>query len=457
MARTVDIALLTGLAKDLRGTETFAPAQVDMRNVRLTDTMNIAKRNGYVEWKDTTVDFPVIGLIPENDGYAITENGSIYTLGSTVNSIYGSSTWHNLPTWTKYDDKIIVAYGGHPLTINGDVVATLGGVPPLGKFIETISSYTILAGYDDTEFSWSEVGNPESWPSDHNANIQKTGTILNMIEYKDRLLFFKETEVEVWNFIGGSTPFVRYPGGKIFQGLGAVNSVVKANDRVYWFSNEGDFYVYEGGVAKVLSDSMRRRLDEMNNPNDMIGFDIRKENCIMWLNPTDGMTILYDYSKGKWLEDGYWDAGWQSLPFRSYMEYNRKQYFGSRNCDGLVHKWSEDSRNDNGQPTRVYRKFKARLSELGHNVRIDRLKLRRKGAVATATVASPVVALRTRFDGGTWSEWRQETLGAVGAHEAFVELRMLGYGREFEVEISESDAVDFVMTNAIVTFTEMMR
>jgi hypothetical protein len=457
MASTVDIALLTGLVKDLRETETFAPAQVDMRNIRLSNAGNQVKRKGYVSWKDTTTEEPVISLIPENDGYALVRDGSIYTLGSSILNIHSGGAWANTPTWSKYNDKIIVASGGLPLLIDGNEVTGLGGNPPSGKFVENISSYTILSGYDETEFSWSQAGNPESWPDDNFANVQKTGTILNMVEYKDRLLFFKENETEVWNFVGGSSPFVRYPGGKIFKGLGANDSVVKANDRVYWFAHDGNFYVYEGGVAKVISDNMRRRLDDMSNLNDLKGFDITKENIIMWVNPTDGVTLLYDYSNNQWLEDARWDNGWQSLPFSSYMEFNRKQYFGSRNCDGLVHEWSEDHKDDNGQPIRSYRRFKVRLSQRDHTVRVDRLLLRREGAVATGTVASPVVAVRTRFDSGSWSRYHQLSLGAVGEHSAFKELRRRGVGRDFEVEIVATDNVDFVMTNAVVTFQELGR
>lgn len=457
MSQAVDISLSSGLVKDLREAETYAPAQTDMRNVRYSDAGNTIKRRGYSQKWDTTVEYPVSLLIPENDGYAYTQNGDIYSLGSSIDNIYtGAPVLIDSPQWIKDGNNIIVVNGTSPIKITNDEVDTLGGSPPDAKFISKISSYTIMSGYHDTEFSWSTPGNAESWPADNFANIQKTGKILNQVEYKDRLLFFKEKETEVWNFVGGSSPFVRYPGGKISQGLGAKNSVVKANDRVYWFGNEGDFYVYEGGIARVLSDKMRRRLDVMNNLDSLKGYDIRKENCIMWINPEDGVTFLYDYSKDIWLEDARWEsAGWQALPFSSYMELNRKQYFGSRNYDGLIHEWSDDYKDDNGQPIRAYRRFKVRLSQRGHRVKVSSLLLRREGAVATASVADPVVAIRWRFDKQQWSKWRQKTLGAVGKHDPCVKQWRLGYGRDFEVEISESDAVDFVMTNAIVTFEEM--
>lgn len=460
MGNLIDIALLTGLVKDLRGSETFAPAQVDTRNIRLTLAGNTVKRPGHLEKWDTGEEYPVIALIPENNGYAYTENGKLFSLGTSVTEIHsGGSSSSLIPQYVMDKGKIVLANGSSPLLIEGDTVNSLGGSPPNGRFIAKISDYTILSGYHDTEYSWSGANNIESWPSDHTANIQPTGTLLNMVEHKGKLLFFKENEGEVWNFVGGSDPFIRYASGKIAQGLGAQYSVVKANDdRVYWFGNEGDFYVYEGGSPHILSKRMRSRLDDMNNVSDMRAFDIRKENVVMWINPADGLTLLYDYSTNQWFEDNAWGIGWQSLPFRSYMELNRKQYFGSRKYDGLVHEWSEDYKDDDGQAIRIFRSFKVKLSRGDNRVRMDSLLLRREGSMATSSVIAPVMQIRYRWDSGTWSNWRQETIGSVGKHDPYaVRLSNLGMGRDFEVEIQHSDATDFVMTNAIASFTEMLR
>jgi hypothetical protein len=193
----------------------------------------------------------------------------------------------------------------------------------------------------------------------------------------------------------------------------------------------------------------------MNHPEDMIGHDIRKENHIKWTNPTDGITLIYDYAKDAWLEDNVWENGWQAMPFSSYMELDRKQYFGSRKCDGLIHEWSKDYKDDNGSPIRAYRRFKVALSPNGHNVRINSLLLRREGAVATAAITAPTFTVRWRFDKRPWTNWRSITLGAVGKHDPYVKLHRLGLGRDFEVDIVAADNTDFVFTNAIVNFQEM--
>jgi hypothetical protein len=459
--QTAEISLKPILAKDLDDTERSSPIQIDMRNVRITDAGNVKKRPGYTEKWDTTAEHPIKVLIPRNNGYAIDENGTLYSLGTSVTSLTTLSAIQTIPRWSEYDGNIYVVYGSTPVKINGNLVELVGGGFPNAKFIAQVGGRTVVAGHDSTRFDWSAPNEPEDWAIANGAgfnNVEKVGTIQNMIEYKKNLYFFKEEDIEVHAFTGTTTPFRLQTGLNIDKGLGAVESVVKANDRFYWFGHDGDFYEYTGGVPVVISDSIRARLDDMANPSELVGFDIRKENSIMWVNPLDGVTFLYDYSKKEWLEDSRWEhGGWQSLPFISYMELNRKQYFGSRNCDGKIHEWSYSNKDDNGQSIRVYRRFRTPLSKRGHKVRVDRLRLRRKGAVATSTVTAPEVSVRWRFDRGAWSNTTHTPLGALGSPDAYVDIRRLGTGRELEVEISEMDAVDFILTDAIVTFQELGR
>jgi hypothetical protein len=461
--RNIEVSLQPVLAKDLDTVERGAPVQVDMRNVRYTDVGNVKKRRGYAEKWDTTAEHPIKALIPIGEGYAIDGNGTLYQLGTALTDLTLLSTIDSLPRWVEYAGSMYLVYGSTAMKVTGQIVDMIPAMPR-GKYIALISSYTIVAGQHETEFAWSAAGNPENWTvADGSgvANIQKTGTIKNMIDFRDRLMFFKEEEIEVWNFKGAVTtsdsPFARYPGGKIDVGLGAVNSVVKANDKFYWLGHDGDFYEYNG-AAVVISGSMRSRLDEMNNSSDLIGFDIRKENVIMWVSPTDGMTFLYDYAKNKWLEDSRWEgSGWQSMPFLSYMELNRKQYFGSRNCDGKIHEWSDDYLDDNGQPIRVFRRFKFPLTASGRSAKVNKMKLRRKAPVATSAVASPIADFRWRFDNGDWSNSEHMSLGETGSFEPTVDIHRLGIGAEMEFEIAEMDAVDFLVTDMILIVQELSK
>jgi hypothetical protein len=454
--RTVDIALNPVLVKDVPEDERFVPIMVDMRNVRLTDKGTPVKRKGYAQEWDTGAEESIDALIP--DGYAINAIGDIYSLGMNVNKIGGLAPLVSVPTWFRWDNKIYVYAGVSPVKIQGNTVSLVSNGIPNAKFAIMINGYALLAGHHPTRIDWLVRGNPESIVIADGAgfdNIQKNGTVQNMIEYKNRAYVFKERDIEVFAPTGISTEAFRLQIGLgMGTGLGAPNSVVKANDTFYWLGDDGDFYVYGNGAANVLSDQYRARIDEGSNISEWRGFDIRKENCIMWTNPVDGMTILYDYSKNRWLEDSRWeDAGWQALPFASYMELNNKQYFGSRACDGLVHQWSSDSKDDSGQPIRAFRHLKVPLS---HNkVRVNRIRFRANRAVATSGETTPEILVRTRFDNGTWKTHEHVSLGTSGDRDPYRPISNVGIGRELEIQISETDSVDFLMTNMFVTFEEL--
>jgi hypothetical protein len=465
MAQTKNIALRPILAKDLEDIERIVPSQIDMRNVRNTDAGNVKKRNGYTEKWDTTAEHPIKVLIPRDRGYAIDAYGSLYRFGvdsagdANAIKIASLAAISSIPRWSEYAGKIYILYGSSPISVKGGVVNLVGNGMPNGRFIAQVGGRTVISGQHPTRFDWSGADDPEDWVITVGgagfSNIEKVSSIKNMIEYNKSLYFFGDEDIEVHAFTGTTTlPFRLQLGLNINKGLGAVESVVKANDKFYWFGHDGDFYEYSGGVPVVISDSIRARLDEMNSPEELIGYDIRKENLIMWVNPVDGVTFLYDYAKNRWLEDNRWERGWQAMPFLSYMEHNRKQYFGSSNCDGKIHEWSKDNKDDNGQPIRVYRRLKAVLSPRNHRVRVDIMRLRRKGAVATSSVTAPVFTVRWRFDKGRWST-KQLTMGAVGQHDPYVDLRRLGMGRELELEISEADATDFILTDIFVTYQEL--
>jgi hypothetical protein len=463
---TIDIALNPTLAKDVREIERLAPIQVDARNVRPTSGGNQVKRNGYTEAWDIEDHNPIILLIPENDGYAFCASGKLYSLGLTAKEIkdFGASQLLT-PQYVKWDNSIIITTGLSPIKVTGDTAVNLGGSPVNAKFISMIAGYTFLSGHDPTEIRWSAPGNPENYVIADGSgftNVNKNGTILHQTEYNGRLFYFKEKDIEVWNFKGAvstaDSPIARYANGTIAVGLGAKNSVVKARNDLYWFGDDGEFYVHGQAGTRVIPGSMRRRFDDFNNLDDLIGMHIIKENLVQWVNAVDGITISYDYSRNQWLEDNRWDKAWQALPFGSYMELNRKQYYGSGTLDGLIYDWDESYKDDNGQPIRVYKRVKHMLSPAGRYASVSKIRLRRQGGVATSTATAPVVSMRWRFDEGPWSNWRQQTLGATGVYDPYkAEFRKIGRGREIEIELEETDATDFLMTNMFIEYTESNR
>lgn len=459
--RTVDIGLNPTLAKDVPGFNRIVPIVREMKNVRYDDLGNTKKRPGYLQEWDTIIDEPIKLLIPEATGYAINRAGGIFTLGSSINNIFTLAPFTSRPTYIRYNNSLIVATGAPVIEINGVDVTLVGNEVPNAKYVVLINDYAIYLGYHPTKFFQAVPGNPKSVDTAFGAReyvIQKSGEIQFGIDYRENLLIFKDREIEVWNFRGSDPPFVRQPGAKIEIGLGAPNSVVRdfENDKIYWFGNDGNFYVMEGFTFGNISRFMRADIDTSSNPSAWEGYNMAKDNVIMWINLDSGQTLLFDYHRKRWLEDSWWQSGCHhALPFSAYMELNGKQYVGSAKYDGLVHEWSYEHKIDNGDAIRVSREFTVPLSSTGFRARVHRLNFRREANSANVNETDPKFMVRTRFDKGAWSNYEHLTLGVTGDNEPYAQMNAIGYGREMDIEIVETAATDFLLSNIYATVQRM--
>jgi hypothetical protein len=444
--------------KDLDPEETLVPYQIDIRNGFMTDAGNWKKRPGFIEKWDIGIDNPVDLLIPEDYGYGISESGRVFQLAPSISEYTGAAlSGIYRPTWANHYGTIIICDGGSPVKITGGNTALLGGSPVAAKFVDTLDSYCLLAGHNAVDFVWSAAGNAESWPAANYNSVLSEGEVITYMKVMGRdIHLFKSKSIEVWTNVGGVTVFAR----KFFieKGTGAGYSVVPANDTLYWFGDDGDFYQLVGASPKVISKSYRAELDTLVSPSTIYGHDFRTEGKIRWTAPIDGRCFVYDYVKGLFSEDNTWENGsWNRLPFASQMILNGKTYCGSYNNDGLVYEWSKDYLDDNGLDIRVYRRFMVALSQDGTSGRVNRLRFRVKRGVANTDVPSPVANVRWRFDQGDWTNYEEIDLGQAGDQNPYIDITNIGIGNDLEVEIVESDAVEFLITGVYLTSESLGR
>ncbi len=458
-----NIALSPIPYKDLNPEETFAPYQIDLRNGRLTDAGNWEKRNGSAEWKDTAVNEAIKLLIPVAQGYGVTEQGKIFQLTSTSSQLTVAMNGNHRPTWDRHNALIILCDGGDPIKVTGDS-ALLGGSPPKGKFISRIGNYSVISGAESTGFNWSASGNPENWTTGDSGNDyvkEDGGSIKMQITHEERLYFFKDTNIECWYNRGGDVPFVRLSGYSIWDAMtDAGHSVVKANGTVYWFDKDGDFKVLNGNQGQVISKFYRWYLDRyLKNRPGIYGFDCRKENCIRWFAPTDGLCFKYDYLKNFFSEDNTWDHGqFERLNWNSYMELNGEQYFGDYDPTGKVYHWAKDYLDDNGKDIRVYRHYKVKLTDNGNKARVNLIRFAFKRGVATASILEPKATFRIRFDDNpSWEQAQIIDLGEVGDVDPYQDFHNQGVGREMGMEIYGADSTELLLRDIFLTVNPLGR
>lgn len=75
----------------------------------------------------------------------------------------------------------------------------------------------------------------------------------------------------------------------------------------------------------------------------------------------------------------------------------------------------------------------------------------------TVTDSQPYLMVRWRLDQGGWTDYQYLDLGSKGDRDPWIDIRSLGIGREIEIEIIESEAVNFILTDAIIKYKRLMR
>ena len=437
--------------KDLKPEETFVPAHIELRNGRLTDAGNWIKRYGYAEKWDIGIDNPIDLLIPELTGYAVSESGRVFLLPGITEYTGATLSGTSRPQWCNHQGTIIICDGDSPVKIASGNTALLGGSPPSAKYVDTLDSYVLMSGHLDTTFRWSSAGNNESWPAANYNDVLSEGEVIKyMVVFKRDVFFFKSKSIEVWTNIGGVTVFARK--FMIEKGCGSSYSVVKANDTLYWFGDDGDFYVLDGISPKVISKSYRSELDKLVSRSTIYGYDFREEGIIRWFAPIDGKCFVFDYTKNVFSEDNTWATGeFGRMPFNSQMVLDGETYVGDYNNTGLIYHWDKDYVSDNGGEIRVLRQFLVPLSSDGTLSRVNRMRIRVKRGVATASEASPVAQIRWRFDQDDWGNYEEIDLGAAGDRNPYIDITGIGIGSEISLEVVESDNVEFLITGINLT------
>ena len=443
--------------KDLKPEETFVPAHIELRNGRLTDAGHWIKRYGYTEKWDITIDNPIDLLIPESTGYAVSESGRVFFLPGITEYTGATLSGTFRPQWANHQGTIIICDGGAPVKIATGNTSLLGGSPPNAKYVATLDSYVLMAGHLDTTFRWSAAGNSASWPAANYNDVLSEGEVIKYMCVDGRdLYFFKSKSIEVWVNIGGATVWARKI--MIKKGSGASYSIVKANDTLYWFGDDGDFYVLDGISPKVISKSYRAELDKLVGKSSIYGYDFREEGLVRWFAPIDGKCFVFDYTKNLFSEDNTWASGeFGRMPFNSQMVLDGETYVGDYNNTGLIYHWDKDYVTDNGSEIRVLRQFLVPLSSDGTMSRVNRLRVRVKRGVATASETSPVAQIRWRFDQGDWGNYEDIDLGAAGDRNPYIDICGLGIGSELSIEILETDAVEFLVTGLMLTVEALGR
>jgi hypothetical protein len=313
--------------------------------------------------------------------------------------------------------------------------------------------YAIAPLVGQGQFQISEVGDINNWRAQDVFTAEsKPDIIQNALVTRDGLLFFGKESTEFW-VNDGVSPFSRVRGLTIDRGCGAPYTVVRHGDEWFWLDDQR--IVVRGsmqGLAEI-SNPYRRELQNLITTEDARADLMTVDGWPSYVLtfPTANRTFVYNIVQNDWSEWGKWDTDQgiyrrfigNSYAFAKQWGFHVVGDFST----GKLYKLTRDVFTDNGSIIRSIR----RTGFITHNTsmmkRSSRLRLRLRKGVANSDVASPVMLVRWREKNGAWSNMHELSLGEVGEHDVWLELRQLGMYHARQYEFIHSDATDWVLAD----------
>ncbi len=437
--------------------------QLQGLNIRAGEVLavNTAKRNdGLFMWPDKNF----IISVNERAVTLHTVLGDTLVTAFSVGSV--TFTGSNIVSFCSDGTKVFMAGGGkiNYVSVTGVVTELADADAPNNVTHVAFLDGYILAINGDGKFYWSNIPTNTDWSVLDFASAEANPDNTKSLHVVQRQIYILGTiSTEIWEN-DGDTPFSRIPGGLIEVGCIAKYSPIKRGNSLMWLSHTRQFVEFTGTDVKFISGRYEKEIAQFAEVSDCIGGLIHKDGqdfCVFHF-PTEQRTLVYNPDLEDWSEWGNWDSmgsTWLPYDFRSTAyDLNTGKTFVGKNLAACIACLNSDSRVDltSSTTTRPF-KFLRQTGHIDHGTmkkkRLETLTFKAKRGTGIAS-GTPVLMLRYRNNGSnTWSNIREISLGNIGDAEHIIKLQRLGIYESRQYEISATDNVPIVLSNAEADIT----
>lgn len=321
----------------------------------------------------------------------------------------------------------------------------------------------ILTDEDGTgQFKGSSAYAPGTWSAIDFATAESNpDPLVRVINYAGTVALMGSYTTELWQNVGGSGfPYARIMGSDLEYGLAARWSVGKLMGSYAFLAQnrEGQVAVlmlagYQ--TARISNSELEYIINNYSSVSDATGFGYMLGGHPMYqLNfPTAGKSWLYDGSTKYWSELRY---GANARHRAELAEEFINHTVVADYSNGKLYKIDPNAYTDNGDAIHTILRGR-HIASKKKNVRISSLELGIEAGVGLATGqgADPVAGLRLSKDGGhSYGVQRFATLGKQGEYNARCIWRRCGIGRDIVPEVTITDPVKRVITDATLIIDE---
>ncbi|MCK4621289.1 MAG: hypothetical protein KAT62_03640 [Desulfuromonadales bacterium] len=398
--------------------------------------------------------FPILGMwkmagvqyvVTPTNLYSITSSGTYTDIGTVSLSGYVSMA-------TNGSDLCMVdgVKGYHYSVANGIVEFSGNGWYPANT-VTYQDGYFIFNRADTGQFFISELLSTDFDPLDYaTAEGAPDDTLAVISDHRELWVFGAET-IEVWYNSGDADfPFERMQGAFIERGIGALASVAKQDNSVFWLGDDGVIYRANGYIPQRVSTFAIENDIGKGEISDAFSYTYTEEGHKFYVItfPAQEKTWCLDISIGLWHE-------------RSHIQWGRHHSSCYSRCYGIH--FVGDFQNG-----MIYMLDNAALSDVGEDIRrlavSPPLHFNRRRATmnsieldmemgGAAPGDNPQAMLRWSDDGGNnYSNEYWVSMGETGEYSARAKWNRLGEFRQRQLELSITGKV---FVSIIESFAEV--
>lgn len=410
---------------------------------------------------------PIRGVLTGKDGYLyVVVYDTFYQVDLNGNYLSKGTVSAKTSLVAMYENQtqiMIIAedkgyiWNGSTLTQITDADFTAGGELTLlnGYFIFNIPNTDVF--YISGQNDGSSV-DPLEFSS---ANVD-SDNIISLANVNQELWLFGDVTTEVWAYDANiDFPFARIDGATMEVGCAAKKSVIKADNSVFWLSNDtegrGQIIRANGYVPQIIStEAIDYAISQYSRIDDAVAYAYQQEGHTFYVItfPAGNATWVYDAATGMWHERAYTDLNGSLERHRGQLgQFFQGMNIVSDHTNGNLYKLDLDKFTDNGDNI-------TRLRSTPHNnqeanrVMWNQMQIDMEVGVGLESNEDPMIQLRWSDDGAkTWSNAHLRSMGKIGEYLKRVIWRRLGTSRDRIYEIRTTEPVKIAIIDAYAKVT----
>lgn len=386
-------------------------------------------------WRGGIVMAGTAYVVMDTTLYSVASNGSSTSLGT----IEGSGRVGIAENGT----QVVVVNGpkGWVYSVAGGFVQITDADFPGADDCFFLGQYIVFVRTGTDQWFISALGDATSINALDFASAETvTDNNLGGLPLNREAWIFGTDSIEIWPNTGAADfPFERI--ATIEKGLAATFAKAKLDNTIYWLGNDGIVYRAQGyNAVRVSKRPIEQAIAEETLSEAFAFAYLDAGNAYFVLSFPNGKTWVYNVATNRWhrrksFEMDRWRAN-------GYLYCYNKHLIGD-SAQGIVWQLDRNTYAEGSSPL-VWERKSQYIHADGEYIRAAELELEFEMGVGLTTGqgSDPTVDMCYSDDGGhTFSDWRQESLGAIGNYTNRVRFHGLGRFRQRMFWIRVADGV----------------